>query len=219
MPTKRCARCGERKGSEAWTPFTWTSPTSAYCRECSAARHRERYSPKSGADDSPRECAWCGESYRPKQRRSSSFCSRACKDKERRASERAERLMSKPAERFCVHCAVAFPPSKRADAKFCSPGCNLSAHRLQRTLRRRTGSGMTGWLRASLFERDGWKCGICRRKVDPALRYPDPNAPSLDHIVPVADGGTNEPGNLRLTHLRCNCSRGRRGGNEQLAIT
>lgn len=94
----------------------------------------------------------------------------------------------------------------------------MAAHRLQRSLRRRTGEGMTGWIRAEIFERDGWKCGICRQKVAPNLRYPDPMAPTLDHIVPVSEGGLNEAANLRLTHLRCNCSRKHRGGNEQLAI-
>jgi endogenous inhibitor of DNA gyrase (YacG/DUF329 family) len=166
----------------------------------------------------PLTCAQCGEQYVPKNLKAkAAFCSRRCKDRARNAVLAAQRLQSKP-ERFCLHCAVAMPQSKRADAVFCSAECNLSAHRLKRSLRRRTGEGMTGWVRAEIFKRDNWKCGICRKKVDPDLRYPDPLAPSLDHVVPIAEGGTNEPANLRLTHLRCNCSRKHLGGNEQLAL-
>lgn len=45
-------------------------------------------------------------------------------------------------------------------------------------------------------------CGICGR---PIL---DPADCDVDHIVPVAHGGTDDLGNLRLTHASCN--RGRR---------
>jgi 5-methylcytosine-specific restriction endonuclease McrA len=110
------------------------------------------------------------------------------------------------------------PQSMRREAVFCSSECNYHAHALKRKLRSRTGQGMTGWLRAEIFKRDKWKCGVCRKKVRPELRYPDPGAPSLDHVIPIAEGGDNEPANLRLTHLRCNLSRRHYGGNEQLAL-
>lgn len=35
-------------------------------------------------------------------------------------------------------------------------------------------------------------------------RHPDPLAASIDHIVPLAVGGTNDPANLQLSHFRCN---------------
>ena len=121
-------------------------------------------------------------------------------------------------ERKCLHCATAIGPDRRVDAKFCSPECNSRAHALQRKLRARAGGDKVGYIRVAIFERDGWKCGICHRKVDRTLRHPDAAAPSLDHIIPVAEGGTNEAANLRLVHLRCNLSRRNRGGNEQLAL-
>lgn len=35
-------------------------------------------------------------------------------------------------------------------------------------------------------------------------RHPDPLCASIDHIVPLSQGGTNDLTNLQLAHLRCN---------------
>ena len=35
-----------------------------------------------------------------------------------------------------------------------------------------------------------------------------PGAPTVDHVVPRARGGTSDPTNLRLAHRRCNGARG-----------
>lgn len=59
-----------------------------------------------------------------------------------------------------------------------------------------------------LAKRDGANCGICRRPVEMTLAAPDPGCPSVDHIHPRANGGTNHPGNLQLAHLRCNVLKG-----------
>lgn len=57
-------------------------------------------------------------------------------------------------------------------------------------------------------DRDGWVCGICRRDVDISLSWPDPNSPSLDHVVPLARGGRHTYSNVRISHLTCNVKRG-----------
>ncbi len=56
-----------------------------------------------------------------------------------------------------------------------------------------------------------WLCGVV---VDKRLPGTDPNGPTVDHVVPRENGGTNDLGNLRLAHLRCNSARraGRRAG-------
>ena len=45
---------------------------------------------------------------------------------------------------------------------------------------------------------------------------PHPKAPTIDHIVPLADGGDDIKANVRLAHFLCNSRRGARGGTEQL---
>ena len=47
-------------------------------------------------------------------------------------------------------------------------------------------------------------CGICGLPVDLSLKHPDGQSASIDHIVPFAHGGSNEPENLQLAHLHCN---------------
>jgi 5-methylcytosine-specific restriction endonuclease McrA len=48
-------------------------------------------------------------------------------------------------------------------------------------------------------------CGICGRPVDKSLRYPNPMAPSIDHIIPIDRGGhPSDIDNLQLAHWTCN---------------
>lgn len=55
-----------------------------------------------------------------------------------------------------------------------------------------------------LAERDGSDCNICGEAVDLSAVHPDPFRPSIDHYIPRSNGGTNDPENLKLTHLWCN---------------
>jgi 5-methylcytosine-specific restriction endonuclease McrA len=61
-----------------------------------------------------------------------------------------------------------------------------------------------------VFDRDGWRCGICGTAVNQALRYPHPMSASLDHVVPLALGGKHARANTRLAHLSCNLRKGGR---------
>jgi endogenous inhibitor of DNA gyrase (YacG/DUF329 family) len=66
---------------------------------------------------------------------------------------------------------------------------------------RRTRAGMTV---GQLARRDGTDCGICGRTVNLFATKDNPDRPSVDHILPRAAGGTNDPTNLQLAHLSCN---------------
>lgn len=56
----------------------------------------------------------------------------------------------------------------------------------------------------------GGNCAICGRPVDTTLTWPDPKSPSADHITAYNNGGHDGRSNLRLVHLGCNSSRGKR---------
>lgn len=48
-------------------------------------------------------------------------------------------------------------------------------------------------------------CGICGKPVDKTLRYPNPMAASVDHIIPISRGGhPSDIDNLQLAHWTCN---------------
>ncbi|QDH93339.1 HNH endonuclease [Gordonia phage Thimann] len=73
-------------------------------------------------------------------------------------------------------------------------------------------------VRARVYERDGWECGICHTPVDHDLEYPHPESASLDHIHPMSLGGAHSYANTQLAHLRCNIVKANRVGGEQLAF-
>jgi hypothetical protein len=60
----------------------------------------------------------------------------------------------------------------------------------------------------NIYKRDNWICGICGAKVNKRLKYPNPNSPSLDHIIPLSKGGSHTNDNVQISHLRCNLSKG-----------
>ena len=62
----------------------------------------------------------------------------------------------------------------------------------------------------ALADRDGPRCWLCGNDVDPAAPPGSAQAGSVDHVVPKAKGGGDEPGNLRLAHRICNSRRGSR---------
>lgn len=88
---------------------------------------------------------------------------------------------------------------KRSDTKFCDP-CKRS-----RVLRHQMSV-------TELADRDGTTCGICSTDVDMDLAFPNTMRASVDHIKPVACGGTDDPENLQLAHLHCNLIKNNREG-------
>jgi 5-methylcytosine-specific restriction endonuclease McrA len=69
-----------------------------------------------------------------------------------------------------------------------------------------------------IHERDGWRCGICGRRVNRRLVHPHPMSASLDHVVPLSEGGAHTRANTQCSHLACNVTKNNRGGGEQLRL-
>ncbi|MCV7004617.1 HNH endonuclease [Mycobacterium gordonae] len=72
--------------------------------------------------------------------------------------------------------------------------------------------------RATVFERDGWKCGICRKKIDKRLQHPHPMSAVVDHVVPIKLGGPNTYVNVQAAHWKCNATKSWTGHGDQLAL-
>lgn len=52
-------------------------------------------------------------------------------------------------------------------------------------------------------------CGICGGYVDRTVLGTHPDAPSVDHIIPIDDGGDHlERSNVQLAHFGCNARKG-----------
>lgn len=59
------------------------------------------------------------------------------------------------------------------------------------------------FFRRFLYDRDKGLCGLCREPVVFGSKM------DIDHIVQLAEGGSDDPSNLRVTHERCNRKRPR----------
>lgn len=85
-------------------------------------------------------------------------------------------------------------------------GNNKSGSRFQKhSVMSKRNSKRRKKIRERIAERDGWICWWCREPVDPAGIGKE--APSLDHVVSLAEGGSNRRTNLRLAHVGCNNER------------
>jgi 5-methylcytosine-specific restriction endonuclease McrA len=61
-----------------------------------------------------------------------------------------------------------------------------------------------------VFERDNWTCRLCGKLCDNTVKFPHVDAPTLDHIVPLANGGEHSYANAQTLCMSCNCAKGNR---------
>jgi 5-methylcytosine-specific restriction endonuclease McrA len=56
----------------------------------------------------------------------------------------------------------------------------------------------------TLFELHNWTCYLCEGKIDRRKRCPDWHAATIDHYLPLAEGGTHTWDNVVPAHYICN---------------
>ena len=110
----------------------------------------------------------------------------------------------------CKNCNKMFDhPTKWA---YCSDDCRyiqsrLTSNRYNSISRaKQNGFDITPEIFTSIeiYERDKWRCGICGEQVDIKLPFPDKMSASIDHIIPLRQGGKHVRENVRCAHLICN---------------
>jgi 5-methylcytosine-specific restriction endonuclease McrA len=171
-----------------------------------------------------RHCVMCGASftYIKGAGRLRRFCSATCRDKRGR---RALRPIA------CRTCGEMFLPRRISQAArtqgmgvYCSLVCRPQSLPIDpQTLRdNNRGHDQRSYARVKgatlieripdreIFERDGWRCGICKEPVDQTLRFPHHYAVCIDHVVPLALGGQHVRDNLQCAHWICNSRKGDR---------
>lgn len=108
----------------------------------------------------------------------------------------------------CHRCSASFVCLWTNDLpRWCSRSCARAGAKAVRRGRRRGGQSVR-YFRRAIFERDGWTCQLCGKRVKRQARVPDPKAPVIDHIVPLAAGpelgGVDAPWNVQCAHFLCN---------------
>lgn len=151
-------------------------------------------------------------------RRKRTFCSSAC-----RRTSRAQQLQRPPVQWNCQVCDGLVTRDKGPAGMYCqrhkhtNPRQRANQQRRD-ALKRSTSTDGEFIIAKDIYERDCWRCGICNRRVDKRLTYPHLRSASLDHIEPLACGGTHTKDNVQLAHLNCNIRKGSRGQAQQLLL-
>ena len=111
----------------------------------------------------------------------------------------------------CGICGTTFV--SQATATTCSDACaeqrymdRRRADKHARRARERAAFVAYVYPRA-IYRRDGWQCWLCQGAIDPHADPQGEHGPSLDHVIPLANGGTHEPANVRAAHRGCNARR------------
>jgi len=172
-------------------------------------------------------CDHCGASFdkwHPKKR----FCSQRCNQiaEKRRARARKNRDYKPRVLGVCQHCGDSCEIYVCRDCQQASLKqyrklnydkiCD-SKRRYRKTLR---GVVSEPYGKIEIAERDGWQCQLCKKKVDRRLKYPHLMSMSIDHIVPISQGGTDVRSNVQLAHFSCNSKKHNNvwGEGEQLRL-
>lgn len=115
-----------------------------------------------------------------------------------------------PFEISCRLCGSVLIATRLAQ-RYCSALCSnrASKRRLYAAGSRRRFPRVRYGERRAILERDGWRCGICRAVIDPALKFPHPGSASIDHVDP---DGAHAPANWQASHLACNVEKGHSAG-------
>lgn len=208
---KLCKNCG-REFAPAHARGRTAVHCSAACRSAWAdARKSERA--HEAARVPKRECMHPACSNMVGFHRSK-FCSRNC-------SVMFKRQMQSPYG-FGDRCAIWIDPCPwcgslvtrnfRSRPILCAD-CKVESKRrinAKKNLQRRASGELLVGVR-DLALRDGDRCHLCSKRIDMALPGTDRDGPTIDHLIPVSHGGSNDSLNLALAHRKCNMARGNRG--------
>ena len=215
---RRTATCGHC--AEVFTVGKYSS--GQYCsRDCSYAAKSRPISTPFACIVKYIQCQMCGAVMVKGQSRPYKYCSDACTKAAARkwnVDNRPPKLSRQVWFLSCLDCGVLYC-ARAASSKRCRPCRVLHEWRTKKRHREQRKNGGVAKLIGYIGPRDKWICGICCRPVvSRKYSHHDRMSPTVDHIVPVSEGGSNDPSNLRLAHMLCNSRRQHFGGGEQLAL-
>lgn len=205
-----CFACAKKKTTHTGqcehckTQFTKTQATQKYCSMQCVRKDR--------ASKRMRLCKKCKQLFAPKSTRQLTFCSRVCSGKGELGQERgkAKQLEAKRAsvlralnkrarqdERAWVaeqkrYCKCGNEATRRAYCDGCAKKRKLQIKALQN---RKYKAFRDTDIRNTVITRDGGVCQFCGVK---------PRQCTVDHLIPLARGGTDDASNLAVACRRCN---------------
>ena len=224
LPARSCANCGiDISGKRAHARFCTDDCRESTTRRDSSQRHRRAVA----ARKLGKRCGVCGTSIEHR-RADALYCGKFCSER-----SRGLHLLGPSDLRTCAlpECGAEFETflartrccsephvkrlwnrESRADGRQKNPAWDdrrRNNYHKRRALKAGSAAG-GAFANATVFERDGWVCGLCDEPVSRDAVYPDPLSASLDHVVPLSRGGAHSLENVQLAHLACNVRKGAR---------
>lgn len=216
------------------------------CRICGATKKRtEFYAAKSNRDGLRTDCKTCtndenarwaaaNPGKRKKIRNASAKRARAIPEKRDVIYAKTRQWQRDHPEAVQVHRAteatkVATTPTLKATRKKSHAKANRKWFDNHPTYKRMASSKRRALIKGCevidgdididrLYARDKGICSLCHKKVNKALKHPDPGSPTIDHIIPLAKGGPHSWPNVTLAHLGCNSAKRERTAIQQMRL-
>jgi hypothetical protein len=211
-PLATCRRCAARFKPKRKAPGHYCSRT---CQHAARRGRRIGGRPSIGPPTPLRNlvyfrrCRACDHPFVARNR-TRELCSPECRARD----ARSQNAMKKAVVCLeCPECGTVFAPEYGDKArKFCSTRCgtknNARAAKARRD-ERVVANGYEAFDPIEVLARDGWRCRLCKVETPRPLRGTfEPNAPELDHIVPIARGGAHTRDNTQCACRRCNIAKG-----------
>lgn len=182
------------------------------CKACRSTIHLGKGSMRKNI----KGCPECLRIARAKEAREYEVNAQAkARDRRLAQEKRLQRRMARLAPRSCAQCGEEFTPH-RIGVKYCSAMCCNRASYKKKEITRRlriSKNGAVHWDISvdKLIKRDKGVCHICGKRIDKDdykkvgdVFIAGPMYPSIDHVKPLALGGTHTWENVKLAHKNCN---------------
>lgn len=153
------------------------------------------------------ECGWCGKTTpRGRSGRSLKFCDKKCRNKSSYARHKlnADPCSVDGCEKFSQSrglCGSHYAAIWRA----ANPDKHTAKNLRYRA--RKKHEGAESFSRLEVLELSDWTCHLCGDPIDRDCDYPNPLYGTVDHVVPLAKGGTHTLDNVKAAHHVCNSTK------------
>lgn len=232
--TKACSKCGDIKPIECYSPAKRGKfGRRSNCKTCNAAATRKwtAHNPERAKAAAER---WRQEhpdrayaSTRAWRAANPEKFDRSLRDYRKRHPDKLaaknkayyraniDRLKAKDAEYRAANAEArraSFAAWQEANPDWKAQWRSQNAHREREYSRRRRsrirGGEVEAFTEREIFERDGWRCYICGVETSDQVPALSPERAEIEHVVPIARGGSHTRANVRCACHRCNALKG-----------
>lgn len=215
-----CQRCGKEFVPKTKGRITYCSRLCSDAARGDRKQHRlanglttecERKQQASRKPITIRACPICGKDF--ESRNTAKYCL-SCRGKYRNMCDYVARMWKRML--ICTVCGTEYEKNygiSNGSRCYCSEECKRAAKREQqiRGKYKREAKIRCATIervyRKKVYERDGYRCGLCGKLCDGSKTVPHPWAPTIDHIIPISLGGEHSYANVRTAHFICNSKR------------